>query len=84
MFDPELYRDKSEVEAWKRRCPVTTYTALLRQRGVLDDARLATIEESVTREIDDAVAFAESGTWEPVQSLTQHVYSETRPSGTAP
>jgi len=76
MFDPERYRDKSEVEAWKQRCPIATYTALLRQRGVLDDARLAAMEDTVTREVDDAVAFAEAGTWEPVETLTRHVHSE--------
>jgi pyruvate dehydrogenase E1 component alpha subunit len=27
MFDPELYRDKAEVEAWKTRGPIHTYTA---------------------------------------------------------
>lgn len=81
MFDPELYRDKSEVETWKQRCPIQTFTATLRQRGVLDDARLATMEDEVSREVDDAVAFAESGTWEPVETLTRHVYSE--PSGKA-
>jgi pyruvate dehydrogenase E1 component alpha subunit len=81
MFDPELYRDKSEVETWKERCPIATFTATLRQRGALDDARLASIEESVTREVDDAVAFAESGTWEPVETLTRHVQSEPRPAG---
>ena len=83
MFDPELYRDKSEVEAWKKRCPIETFTAELRRRGVLDDARLATIEETVAREVDDAVAFAESGTWEPVETLTRHVYSEPRPDAGA-
>ena len=78
MFDPELYREKSEVEAWKQRCPIATFTTALRQRGVLDDARLATIEESVAHEVDDAVAFAEAGTWEPVETLTRYVYSEPR------
>ena len=76
MFDPELYRDKSEVEAWKQRCPIDTFTAKLRQRGVLDDARLASMEALVAQEVDDAVSFAESGTWEPVETLTRHVYSE--------
>ena len=81
MFDPELYREKSEVDAWKQRCPLATYTALLRQRGSLDDVGLAAIEESVLREVDDAVAFAETGTWEAVESLTRHVYSETPSAG---
>jgi pyruvate dehydrogenase E1 component subunit alpha len=76
MFDPELYRDRSEVETWKQRCPIDTFTAKLRQRGVLDDARLASMEALVAQEVDDAVSFAESGTWEPVETLTRHVYSE--------
>ncbi|HEU4994577.1 MAG TPA: pyruvate dehydrogenase (acetyl-transferring) E1 component subunit alpha [Gemmatimonadaceae bacterium] len=79
MFDPELYRDKREVDAWKQRDPISTYTVRLRERGVLDDARLATIEESVGREVDDAVAFAEAGTWESVETLTRYVYSEPAP-----
>jgi TPP-dependent pyruvate/acetoin dehydrogenase alpha subunit len=34
------------------------------------------MEQSVKQEVDDAVSFAESGTWEPVETLTRHVYSE--------
>jgi pyruvate dehydrogenase E1 component alpha subunit len=84
MFDPELYRDRSEVESWKQRCPITTYTATLRARGVLDDARVAAIEETVGREIDDAVAFADGASWEPVETLARHVYSDAARAGGAP
>jgi len=76
MFDPDLYRPKAEIEEWKQRCPIATYSAKLRDRGLLDDASLASIEANVTREVDDAVAFAEAGTWEPLETLTRHVYSE--------
>ena len=78
MFDPGEYRSRAEVAEWMQRCPIKTFTARLRERGVLDDAGLAAIEADVTREIDDAVAFAEAGTWEPVESLTRHVYSESK------
>ena len=84
MFDPDLYREKAEVEAWKKRCPITTYTAALRQRGLLDDNRLASIEESASREVEDAVAFAESAAWEPVETLTRYVYSEPAAQGATP
>ena len=77
MFDPELYRDRAEVDEWKTRCPITTYVAKLNMRGVLDDASLAAIESDVAREVDDAVAFAESATWEPIETLTRFVYSES-------
>jgi pyruvate dehydrogenase E1 component alpha subunit/2-oxoisovalerate dehydrogenase E1 component len=32
----------------------------------------------VAAEVEDAVVFAESGTWEPVEDLTRFVYSERR------
>jgi pyruvate dehydrogenase E1 component alpha subunit len=75
-FDPELYRNKQEVEEWKKRDPIATFTALLRERGLVDDPALAALEAEVTREIDQAVAFAEAGHLEPVGELTRFVYSE--------
>jgi pyruvate dehydrogenase E1 component alpha subunit len=76
MYDPELYRSKEEVEAWKQRDPITTLTARLRQDGLLDEGALARLEEAVAAEIAAAVAFAEAGHWEPVEDLTRFVYSE--------
>ncbi|MEQ8815719.1 MAG: pyruvate dehydrogenase (acetyl-transferring) E1 component subunit alpha [Thalassobaculum sp.] len=76
MFDPELYRDKDEIEAWKRRGPIVTFSGHLRDAGLLDDAALASIEAEVEREVDEAVAFAEASDWEPVGDLTRDVYTE--------
>jgi pyruvate dehydrogenase E1 component alpha subunit len=75
LFDPELYREKREVEEWMKRCPIATYEARLRGAGIADDAALAKIESAVAAEIEDAVAFAEAGTWEPVETLTRFVYT---------
>ena len=75
MFDPELYRSKAEVEQWKKRCPILTFTERLRPEGVLDDAGLAAMEAGVADEIGAAVAFAEAGSWEPVEYLTRDVYT---------
>jgi pyruvate dehydrogenase E1 component alpha subunit len=80
MFDAELYRDKSEVEAWKERDPLATLAAALRARGALDDATAAEIENAVAAELDRAVQFAEAGTWEPVEDLLKDVYTP-RPTG---
>jgi pyruvate dehydrogenase E1 component alpha subunit len=76
MFDPELYRDRAEVERWKQRCPIATYSARLKAAGLLDDATLAAIETEAAREIASAVAYAEAGTWEPVEHLTRYVTTE--------
>ena len=78
MFDAELYREKAEVEAWKKRCPIEQFEGVLRRAGLLDDGELEAIEEEVVREVDAAVDFAEAGTWEPVGELTRFVYSEDK------
>jgi pyruvate dehydrogenase E1 component alpha subunit len=76
MFDPELYRDKAEVEEWKKRDPIFLVKARLEQEGALG-APIDAIEADVAREIASAVAFAEAGTWEPVEHLTTDVYTTT-------
>ncbi len=77
MFDPERYRDKSEVAKWKERDPIATFSALLRERGHLDDATLASMRTEIEEEIANAVAFAEAGQWEPVEQVTRFVYSDS-------
>ena len=76
MFDAELYRTKAEVEQWKPRCPIITFTSRLKAEGLIDDPALAAIEADVADEIARAVAFAEAGSWEPVEDLARHVYTE--------
>jgi pyruvate dehydrogenase E1 component alpha subunit len=74
MFDPERYRERDEVRAWRDRDPIDLLVATLRANDLLDDDELEQLGSSVTDEIEDAVAFAEAGTWEPVEDLTRFVY----------
>jgi TPP-dependent pyruvate/acetoin dehydrogenase alpha subunit len=78
MFDPELYRDRTEVDAWRQRCPIVTFCQRLQAQGLLSDTDLEALEQQIAAEIADAVAFAEAGAWEPVEHLTRFVYSERR------
>jgi pyruvate dehydrogenase E1 component alpha subunit len=73
MFDPELYRDKREVEAWKARGPLHTFSARLKAEGKLTEDEFLAMDREVAKEVGDAVAFAENGTWEPVETLLQDV-----------
>jgi pyruvate dehydrogenase E1 component alpha subunit len=75
MYDAELYRSKEEVEQWKKRDPITTFVARLRSWGFLSDQDMTDVEAAVAAEIADAVAFAESGAWEPVEDLLKDVYT---------
>jgi len=75
MFDPELYRDKAEVEKWRKECPIRKLTDRLTARGDLDAAALQAIEAEVAHEIEQAIAFAEAGTLEPIEELERGVYA---------
>jgi pyruvate dehydrogenase E1 component alpha subunit len=77
MFDAELYRDKAEVEEWKQRDPIHRFATRLVERGMLDAPGRAGLDDAVEREMAQAVAFAEAGTWEPVEQLTRDVYTRT-------
>ncbi len=79
MYDPDLYRDKDEIERWKMRDPIALFTALLRERGWLTPAELAAIESSVAAVVAAAVAEAEAGPWEPVEDLLKDVHTVPAP-----
>ncbi|MBZ5674989.1 MAG: pyruvate dehydrogenase (acetyl-transferring) E1 component subunit alpha [Acidobacteriia bacterium] len=76
MYDPELYRDKAEVEEWKKRDPIPALIRSLETDGTKVDADVADLERRAAKEIDEAIAFAEAGTWEPVENLLRFVYSD--------
>jgi pyruvate dehydrogenase E1 component alpha subunit len=76
MYDAELYRTKEEVERWKERDPIAGFLGLLREWKCLTAEDLEKIEAEVAAEIAEAVAFAETSPWEPVEDLTKDVYTE--------
>jgi len=79
MYDPELYRDKAEVEEWKKRDPIPALIRRLKEDekdAGGTETGLAELERQVSKEIDEAIAFAERGTWEPVAGLLRSVYSD--------
>jgi pyruvate dehydrogenase E1 component alpha subunit/2-oxoisovalerate dehydrogenase E1 component len=78
MFDPELYRTKGEVEEWKKRDPIPRLVSQMHEASLITENDIAGIEKEVAAEIDDAAAFADGGTLEPVDDLTRFVYSERR------
>ena len=76
MFDAQLYRDKAEVEAWRKKEPIVRFQGWLETNRMIHPEELARIEAEVDAEISEAVAFAEAGTWEPVEELSRFTYAE--------
>jgi pyruvate dehydrogenase E1 component subunit alpha len=78
MYDPELYRDKQEVEEWKKRDPINHLVQRLKEQNLWREEDWARMEEEVAREITKSIEFAEAGNWEPLEELTRFVYSEEK------
>ena len=77
MFDAQLYRDKAEVEEWRKRGPLTTLTTRLKAAGLHDGGRLpAPAARGRRRGARPPCEFAAAAEWEPVGDLARHVYAE--------
>jgi pyruvate dehydrogenase E1 component subunit alpha len=76
MFDAQLYRDKAEVEEWRKRGPLITFTTRCKSQGLITEEDFVRLERDADAEVDAAVAFAEASEWEPVTDLERHVYAE--------
>ena len=79
MYDAQQYRDKAEVETWRERGPLITFTTRCKAAGVITEDDFLRLEQAASREVDAAVAFAERSPWEPVEDLARFVYAEVAP-----
>ncbi len=75
MFDPDLYRDKTEIEDWKKRGPIHSFSQRLKAQGMLNEEGFLALDARVGEEVSAAVDYAEAGSWEPVEDLLQDVVS---------
>ncbi|MCZ7653546.1 MAG: pyruvate dehydrogenase (acetyl-transferring) E1 component subunit alpha [Rhodocyclaceae bacterium] len=79
MFDPELYRDKAEVEAWKTRGPLHTFSARLKAEGKLTEEEFLALDAKANAEVQASVDFAEAAPLEPIEDLLKDVCSPPLP-----
>lgn len=75
MYDAELYREKSEVEEWKKKDPLKLLQKRLETMGLWEETNAQGLEDEISDMINEAVDFAENGKLEPVEDLMNFVYS---------
>ncbi|SDN10165.1 pyruvate dehydrogenase E1 component alpha subunit/2-oxoisovalerate dehydrogenase E1 component [Daejeonella rubra] len=76
MFDAELYREKTEVEEWKKRDPIPAFEKYLSDQRLITENDIKVLEARIESEVQQAVDYAEAGTLEPIEELTHFVYSD--------
>lgn len=74
MADPEQYRSKEEVAAWRERDPIAAFAGRLTAEGILTEQEVAEIDERAVARVDGAVEFADDSPFPPPESLYDDVY----------
>jgi len=74
--DPTRYRDKDEVETWRRRDPIARVEALLRSRGEFDEAFAASVEADADALAASVREAAMSATTRAPLTVFDGVYAE--------
>jgi pyruvate dehydrogenase E1 component alpha subunit len=73
--DPLNYRDKSEVDEWRKKDPIAGLKAYLLEHGVLDEAEAERIEQDVVAQVEEAIEFAKSSPDPSPDILMEDIYA---------
>ena len=73
--DPELYRDASEKEAYRREDPIARLIQEMLAEGAATPADIEATRQAATEEVASAVAFAEASPDPGVSALLADVYA---------
>ena len=77
MSDPQNYRSKEEVEAYKKTDPIELVLSTLRNNNWIDDAGVENQEAKVKAIVERAVKFAEESPFPEPAELYKDVYTQT-------
>ena len=73
--DPLNYRDKAEVDEWRKKDPIAAFKAYLLEQGVLDEAEAERIEQDVVARVEEAIEFARSSPDPSPEILMEDIYA---------
>src|SRR4051794_24468552 len=74
MADPEEYRTKEQVDAWRRRDPLVVFGGQLVAAGMLDEDEHEQLDREAIERVDAAVAFADASPHPAPNALYDDVY----------
>ena len=76
MSDPQKYRTKEEVEAYRKQDPIETTLATILQKKYATQQRIDEINATIDKEIDDCVEFAENSPYPDDSELFNDIYAQ--------
>jgi len=72
--DPEVYREKEEVEEWQRKDPIENFASRLIKENVISEEVLQSIRDEADKTVMAAVEFADASPEPPLDSLYDFLY----------
>ncbi len=76
MSDPQKYRTKEEVEAYKKLDPIETTLETILKKKYATQKQIDEINAAIDKEIDECVAFAENSPYPDDSELYKDIYAE--------
>ena len=79
--DPEVYREREEVEEWREKDPIESFARRCVEAGVLGEREVQQAREAAERTVLDAVEFAEASPEPALDTMYENLYALTDPGG---
>jgi pyruvate dehydrogenase E1 component subunit alpha len=79
--DPEVYREREEVEEWQRKDPIETFARRCVEAGVLGEREVRQVRDAADEQVEAAVEFAEASPEPPLDTMYESLYARTDPGG---
>jgi hypothetical protein len=72
--DPEVYRERDEVEEWREKDPIETFAHRCVEAGVLGEREVQEVRDKAEQAIHAAVEFADASPEPELDTLYEHLY----------
>jgi pyruvate dehydrogenase E1 component alpha subunit len=79
--DPEVYREREEVEEWREKDPIESFARRCVEAGVLGEREVGQAREAADKEVEAAVEFAESSPEPALDTMYEGLYARTQRGG---
>ncbi len=79
MSDPQKYRTKEEVEAYKMRDPIEQVRQAILENAFATEEDLAAIDAKIKARVEESVKFAEESPWPDASEAYKDVYVDEYP-----
>ena len=79
--DPEVYREREEVEEWQEKDPIETFSRRCIEAGVLGEREVEQVRDEAEETVVAAVEFADASPEPALESMYEALYARTEADG---